>query len=56
MNHIESNTLHDGKKLASTHSLSGLSVKEICSVPVWFFATLCVIVGSAAWFGTLPKI
>ncbi|MBL7635968.1 2-hydroxycarboxylate transporter family protein [Atlantibacter hermannii] len=55
MNHIESNTLHDGKKLASTHSLSGLSVKEICSVPVWFFATLCVIVGSAAWFGTLPK-
>lgn len=55
MNHVESNTLQQSKKLAETRSLSALSGKEICSVPVWFLGVMCIVIGAAAWFGTLPK-
>lgn len=33
----------------------GILKREVCSVPTLFFLVMCIIIGAAAFFGTLPK-
>ncbi|AOR62027.1 2-hydroxycarboxylate transporter family protein [Pectobacterium wasabiae] len=38
-----------------TNSKKFFFSKEICSIPALFFLVMCIIIGAAAFFGTLPK-